>query len=418
MLQGGDPGSLASTNPEMFLKGQQYLQKQQNEQPKQNLERTKTRIMRQGMVAQEMKALPPDQWGQYIQNRMPELKKAGLDTQQLNRLSKLSESGNVEAANQLLDKSIETANKIKTSNMRIGSQYDFGAPIPYEDDKGNVQYKQPRKNRYTGQVEYIDVDLEGKAIKETPDQKTNRKVDEKKQIEAIKTSEAVNKEEQISKIKSESIAKDEYNKLIANWNIETAGKYIAYGEKAVSTLRALKELKELNSKVKSAGYKAVTSAITDFLGSTPVDEGDFKLAARKFVLPMIGDLGANPTEGERAFMISIVPNLTSGNQAINDRLIDRFIKESEAQMYRGQMAREELEKQRDTPKPEMIEVTNKRPKNVSPAPEVPKQNLNVTSPIDFTARKMPKQVRDWIEKARAAGISDDVIDKRLKTRGI
>jgi len=118
----------------------------------------------------------------------------------------------------------------------------------------------------------------------------------------------------------------------------TAEQRLKFKEQAIvasETIPKLARLAELNESVTVGGFAAAQNALTDYFGTTPADVGEFRSLSRRLVLDSIKQLGANPTEQERAFLESLGPRIESGSQAVNKALIKRLEEESVRQLQRG-----------------------------------------------------------------------------------
>jgi len=228
-------------------------------------------------------------------------------------------------------------------------------------------------------------------------QKTTSAIEEERQKNRLaeldrKTNKQLELIRERSAVASDSIARDTVNKVVSEGNAKRALEFIGNGEDAVQTVKTLENLKRLNAKVKSAGYKAVTGAVTDFLGTTPTDEGLFRAESRRFLLPLIKSLGSNPTEGERAFIESILPKIEGGSQEINDKIIDRFLREAHTQVRRGELARENLRKITDSGVVEPLTTTVAQETAGLPVNQFPAQQ-----PEQFSFQNFPNAPQNIVQ---------------------
>lgn len=84
---------------------------------------------------------------------------------------------------------------------------------------------------------------------------------------------------------------------------------IANGVVAKDSLANIGRMAEISERVITGGATAMTKAVTDWLGMTSADLGEFNRRSGELVLSTIRQLGANPTEGERAFLEMIQPSV-------------------------------------------------------------------------------------------------------------
>jgi len=94
------------------------------------------------------------------------------------------------------------------------------------------------------------------------------------------------------------------------------------GKSLTLAKRALELLKTIP---KTGGMTKINDAITDFLGTTPADRGEFASATGEILINKIGEFGSNPTEGERAFLQGISAGLGRGKK-VNEAILKQLIK--------------------------------------------------------------------------------------------
>jgi len=90
--------------------------------------------------------------------------------------------------------------------------------------------------------------------------------------------------------------------------------FIDQGVGAKDSLPNINRMIELNDRVITGGATALTKAVTDFMGMTSADLGEFNRRSGELVLSTIRQLGANPTEGERAFLELIQPSVGQSSE--------------------------------------------------------------------------------------------------------
>jgi hypothetical protein len=86
---------------------------------------------------------------------------------------------------------------------------------------------------------------------------------------------------------------------------------------------------------RTGGYANMKKSMTDFLGTTDVNVGNFDTITKMQVLSLLGQLGANPTEGERAFLLEASAGIASGSTEVNAALLNRMKAEAKRQQARG-----------------------------------------------------------------------------------
>lgn len=83
--------------------------------------------------------------------------------------------------------------------------------------------------------------------------------------------------------------------------------------------RAIEALENINT----SGFDATVKQVTDFTGTTSADIGVFNSSVSDFILESLGQLGANPTEGEREFLIQASASLKT-SKSVNRALLNRI----------------------------------------------------------------------------------------------
>ena len=90
--------------------------------------------------------------------------------------------------------------------------------------------------------------------------------------------------------------------------------FISQGVAAKDSIPNIERMIELNNRIVTGGATALTKAVTDFMGMTSADIGEFNRRSSELVLGTIRQLGANPTEGERSFLEKIQPSVGQSNE--------------------------------------------------------------------------------------------------------
>lgn len=106
------------------------------------------------------------------------------------------------------------------------------------------------------------------------------------------------------------------------------------GFKAKGILPTIGKLKQILPKIKTGGIQSAKKAFTDFFGTTPADIGQFDALAKSLVLQNLKALGSNPTEGERAFILTTTASLSQGGE-VNKAILDQMEEIAKKQMIEG-----------------------------------------------------------------------------------
>ena len=113
------------------------------------------------------------------------------------------------------------------------------------------------------------------------------------------------------------------------WNTERA-KYLDGALQATDSLVGINRMVDLLDKVSTSGYSSsVVKPVSDFFGVTPANVGEFNNLTADFALQKLKLMGANPTEGERAFILQSAADLRqsgASNAAILKNMAKAFNK--------------------------------------------------------------------------------------------
>ena len=172
----------------------------------------------------------------------------------------------------------------------------FGASTDRVQDKdGNQYFLKTKHNPNTGDVTAVYTPIgnapEYNATKqgdlefisrlgETVDEKTRREIEKDDQIAWL---------EQRADILLETTK---------------APEIIAKAERAIEALE----------NISTSGFDASLKTVTDFVGVTEPDVGVFNASVSDFILESLGKLGANPTEGERDFLVKASASLNTSKE--------------------------------------------------------------------------------------------------------
>lgn len=106
---------------------------------------------------------------------------------------------------------------------------------------------------------------------------------------------------------------------------EQRQEYVRTGLKARRLMKDTSRLLELNNLISTGKTAKARKLFGDFFGVTDPNLGEFNAKAGQLILSQIKLLGANPTEGERAFLADISPSLEQGG-AVNEALLKDLLK--------------------------------------------------------------------------------------------
>jgi hypothetical protein len=112
--------------------------------------------------------------------------------------------------------------------------------------------------------------------------------------------------------------------------------YLKQGRAAIDALPNIDRMVDLNDKVMTGGITAAIKFGTDLLGTTPADIGEYNRRSSELVLSTIRQLGANPTEGERAFLDRIQPGVGQSNE-VNSAILKDLKLIAKRQVERADM---------------------------------------------------------------------------------
>lgn len=104
-----------------------------------------------------------------------------------------------------------------------------------------------------------------------------------------------------------------------NWSKER-GDIIKQGMTARTMLPKIQRMLELNEMISTGKTAGLRKAMGDFFNVTDPNVGEFNSLAGNMVLGQIRQLGANPTEGERAYLADINASLSQG-RGVNSAIL-------------------------------------------------------------------------------------------------
>ena len=171
----------------------------------------------------------------------------------------------------------------------------------------------------------IELNEEGSQVVSTPEeqigQKIGAEVQEVTEVGAAETDVAIDKQRRLNEL---ALDKELAETDMTDFNVRRKT-FIKQGVAAKESLPNINRMIELNDRVITGGATALTKAVTDFLGMTSGDLGEFNRRSGELVLSTIRQLGANPTEGERSFLEKIQPAVGQSNEVNSSILKDLLV---------------------------------------------------------------------------------------------
>jgi hypothetical protein len=119
--------------------------------------------------------------------------------------------------------------------------------------------------------------------------------------------------------------------------------FVKQGIAARGLARDTDRLIELNKLISTGKTAQAEKAFGDLFGVTDPNLGEFNAKAGQLILGQIRLLGANPTEGERAFLEKITPSIQQGG-AVNDALLKDIREVQQRQVDRAKWLAKNPEK--------------------------------------------------------------------------
>lgn len=207
---------------------------------------------------------------------------------------------------------------LKTENGK-SSPFQFGRDLTLKDSKGNLFTQTQARNPDTGGIESIIAPMQKGGDKPTGSL-------------SVVGSYGLTAGEKVSQISQETNAQTK-----AAANATEVSNYKKSGLKAKGLLRDTNRLLELNELIetgKTAPAKLAYAKLFGIDDPSTANLGEFNAKSGQLVLGMIKQLGANPTEGERAFLQEIGPAIGQG-KAINRSILTDLKRIQERQVARA-----------------------------------------------------------------------------------
>ena len=192
---------------------------------------------------------------------------------------------------------------------RSSSPFQFGASKTYKDSKGNYYLGTQKRTVGTGEVETVLSPVAGAPAK------PQGAVEE---VGAYGQTATEMIEGRID-VKGRSTKAELFEK-----RKDTAATDFSLSSKNV--LDADRMLRALDN-ITTGGFVPETAKlVTDFLGKTPADVGEFEILAKEQMIAKLSAFGANPTEGEARRAAELVPAIRK-SEGLNRRLVQSFREE-------------------------------------------------------------------------------------------
>ena len=192
---------------------------------------------------------------------------------------------------------------------RSSSPFQFGASKTYKDSKGNYYLGTQKRTVGTGEVETVLSPVAGAPAK------PQGAVEEVGAYGQTSTEMIQGKID----VKGKSTEAELFEK-----RKDTAATDFSLSSKNV--LDADRMLRALDN-ITTGGFVPETAKlVTDFLGKTPADVGEFEILAKEQMIAKLSAFGANPTEGEAKRAAELVPAIRK-SEGLNRRLVQSFREE-------------------------------------------------------------------------------------------
>ena len=250
---------------------------------------------------------------EFLAQRNQEFKEAGLNNQGIETALNLARRGQWDELEASTDQLIELGAQMQGGDQ---TKFQFGGQKTFKDDKGNLFFGTSRRNPSTGEVESVISSVSGEDIQPQG---------------ALEEAGAygLTAKEKVDQVGKEKGAADRASDLE-----QARNEYITSGTKAKGMLKDTKRLIDLNELISTGKTAAARKAFGDLFNVTDPNLGEFNSKAGQLVLNQIRLLGANPTEGERAFLLDISPSIEQGS-AVNEALLKDLLRIQERQVDRA-----------------------------------------------------------------------------------
>lgn len=192
----------------------------------------------------------------------------------------------------------------------------FGGQVTVKDSKGNLFFATTRRDPQTGNVETVMAPFNPDIA--APEGKVT-----------VTGSYGLTPQEKIEQTAAEKEA---------STGAQEISNYKKAGVEARAMIPRTQQMIDILSRVETGGINAVKKEVASFFNldsEDAVNLGLLNSMLGKLVLSQIRQLGANPTEGERAFLVELQGSISQGT-AINKAILDDLLEVQRAQFRRGQ----------------------------------------------------------------------------------
>lgn len=207
---------------------------------------------------------------------------------------------------------------IKEEKGSSDSDFQFGRQREYKDPAGNLYLAAQKRDPNTGEVETLL-----SPVGDAPEKPTGR-------LQAIGGFGETAEERNASSIGTAggSQAAEKFSDQVAAapdiFATSSEGVYVA--DKMLNALENFSQGGFIPSTVK---------AMTDVIGMTPADIGDFEIKAQEMMIAKLSAFGANPTEGEARRAAALVASIKK-TKGLNIRLINDYKQEMKRRASRAE----------------------------------------------------------------------------------
>ena len=96
------------------------------------------------------------------------------------------------------------------------------------------------------------------------------------------------------------------------------------GLQAAQEMPELTKMLDLNNKINTSGYESMKTNVSDFLGSTPADVGEFRFLASKRILAALSVFTGAKSDAERNFLETTMPGIIQTG-VVNERMLNQLV---------------------------------------------------------------------------------------------
>jgi hypothetical protein len=110
--------------------------------------------------------------------------------------------------------------------------------------------------------------------------------------------------------------------------------WINTGLQAAQEMPELTKMLDLNNKINTSGYESMKTDVSDFLGSTPADVGEFRFLASKRILAALSVFTGAKSDEERKFLETTMPGIIQTG-VVNERMLNELVRIANRQINLG-----------------------------------------------------------------------------------